>query len=126
MDTKSQPDDPGKGSSAAGGAALLAAGIASLLASACCLGPLALALAGVSGAWIGLLPGLEPYQPLFLAAAAVAMVVAARRIWHAPACEDGRACATPSGKRAQKTLFVAVACLLAVVVAFPLIAPRFY
>lgn len=126
MDKKTQParDEPSSPKPAS--AALLAAGAAALLASACCLGPLVLALAGVSGAWIGLLPGLEPYQPLALAAGAIAIVVAGRRIWRAPACDDGRVCATPSGKRAQKTIFVAVAGLLALVLGFPLIAPYFY
>lgn len=123
MDTQTQlpKDEPN-----AAAPALLAAGAAALLASACCLGPLVLALAGVSGAWIGLLPGLEPWQPLFLAAGVIALVVAGRRIWRAPACYDGRACATSSGKRAQKAIFVAVAGLFALVLGFPLIAPYFY
>ena len=126
MNTGTQPalEEPSLQAPAA--PALLAAGAAALLASACCLGPLALALAGVSGAWIGRLPGLEPYQPLFLAAAAIALVAAGRRIWRAPTCDDGRLCAAPAGKRAQKFVFVAIAGLLALVLGFPLVAPFFY
>ena len=56
---------PGRGS-------LLAGGVAALLASACCLGPLVLVVLGFSGAWIGNLTALEPYRPWFLAAALVA------------------------------------------------------
>jgi mercuric ion transport protein len=126
MDIQTQPAEDEPSARAPATPALWAAGAAALLASACCLGPLVLALAGVSGAWIGFLPGLEPYQPIFLIAAAIAMAAAGRRIWRAPACDDGRVCATPSGKRAQKTMFVAVAGLLAITLGFPLIAPYFY
>jgi|LNFM01.1.fsa_nt_gb mercuric ion transport protein len=111
---------------AAAAPALLAAGAGALLASACCLGPLILVLAGVSGAWIGRLPGLGPYQPAFLAAAVIAMTIAGRRIWRAPACAEDRVCAAPAGKRAQKIIFFAIAGLLALVLGFPLVAHYFY
>ncbi len=107
-------------------AALAAAGAAALLASACCVAPLVLVLVGASGAWIGQLAGLEPYQPYFLAGAAVALAYAGQQIWRAPACEDGRPCAVPAARRAQKVFFVGVAVLIAVVLGFPLIAPFFY
>lgn len=126
MDTQTQPAKDEPSAPLPASPALWAAGAAALLASACCLGPLVLALAGVSGAWIGILPGLERYQPIFLAAAATAMVVAGRSIWRAPTCEDGRVCASPARKQAQKAIFVAVAGLLAIVLGFPLIAPYFY
>ena len=51
-----------------------------VLASACCLGPLVLITLGISGAWIGNLAALEPYRPWFIGAALVAMVFAWRRI----------------------------------------------
>lgn len=38
-----------------------------LAASACCLLPLGLTLAGVSGAWMANLRALAPYQPIFIA-----------------------------------------------------------
>lgn len=107
-------------------AALAAAGAAAILASACCVAPLALVLAGVSGAWIGQLSALGPYQPLFLVAAALALFFAWQRIWRAPSCDDGRACAAPQAQRAQKTLFVSVCGLLVVVLGAPVIAPYFY
>lgn len=46
----------------------LAAGsiLAAIGASSCCVLPLTLAFAGVSGAWIGGLTALAPYQPAFL------------------------------------------------------------
>ena len=51
------------------GAALLSVGgiLAALGAASCCVIPFALFLAGVSGAWIGNLTALEPYQPIFAA-----------------------------------------------------------
>ena len=123
MNTESRPSPSSSGSTFA---ALAAAGAAALLASACCLGPLALVLLGVSGAWIGQLAGFEPYQPFFLAAAAAALVFAGRKIWREPACSDDRPCAVPAAQRAQKAFFVAVAGLMALVLGFPLIAPLFY
>lgn len=123
MDNETQPppNSPSKPSGA-----LIAAGAAALLASVCCVAPLALVLVGVSGAWIGQLSAFEPYQPFFAAAAGVALLVAGLRIWRQPACDDGRPCAAPSAKRAQKTVFIAVASFLALVVGFPFIAPLFY
>src|SRR5260370_32285487 len=48
---------------------LLAAGgiLAALGAASCCVIPFALFTLGVSGAWIGNLTALEPYQPIFAA-----------------------------------------------------------
>jgi mercuric ion transport protein len=56
-------------------------GLAAILVSACCLGPLVLVLLGVSGARIGNLTRLEPYRPFFLGAALIAMFFAWRRIF---------------------------------------------
>jgi mercuric ion transport protein len=56
-----------------GRGALLTGGLAAILASTCCLGPLVLITLGVSGAWISNLTLLEPYQPLFIGAAVVAL-----------------------------------------------------
>lgn len=46
-----------------GRGALFAGGLAAILASTCCLGPLVLVALGFSGAWIGNLTVLEPYRP---------------------------------------------------------------
>lgn len=51
-----------------GRGALFAGGLAAILASTCCLGPLVLVALGFSGAWIGNLTVLEPYRPLFIGA----------------------------------------------------------
>lgn len=64
-----------------GRGALVGGGLAAILASACCLGPLVLVTLGFSGAWIGNLTALEPYRPLFIGVALVAMGFAWRRIY---------------------------------------------
>jgi mercuric ion transport protein len=110
-----------------GGGALLAGGLAAILASTCCLGPLVLITVGVSGAWIGNLTVLEPYQPYFIGAAVIALLLAWRRIWRpAAACEPGQVCAIPHVNRTYKVLFGIVVVLVIVALGFPFIAPWFY
>jgi mercuric ion transport protein len=108
-------------------AALAAGGLAALLASTCCLGPLVLVMLGVSGAWIGNLTALEPFRPLFVAAALVALALAWRRIYRpATACKPGEVCAVPQMRRGYRVLFWVVAALAAVAIAFPYVLPLFY
>jgi mercuric ion transport protein len=106
---------------------LLAGGLAALLASTCCLGPLVLITLGISGAWISQLTLLEPYQPLFIGAALLALFLAWRRIWRpVTTCAPGEVCALPKVNRAYKGLFLIVAKLVVIALAFPWIAPYFY
>lgn len=122
-----KPDSPTEPRTSGGCGALLTGGLAAILASTCCLGPLVLITLGVSGAWIGNLTLLEPYRPLFIGAAVVALFFAYRRIWRAPAaCEPGQVCALPRAKRSYKALFWIVVALVIVALGFPLIAPWFY
>lgn len=112
---------------AAGKGALVAGGVAAILASTCCLGPLVLVALGVSGAWIGNLTLLEPYRPLFLGAALVALAIAAWRIFRrAPACAPGEVCATAQGRATYKMIFWVVAVLVLIALTFPYFAPLFY
>lgn len=110
-----------------GGGSLLAGGIAALLASACCLGPLVLITLGVSGAWIGNLTALAPYRPVFIGIALVAMFLAWRRIFRPPEkCRTGEVCAVPRVRVAYKTAFWLVSLLILIALAFPYVLPRFY
>jgi mercuric ion transport protein len=110
-----------------GAGVLAASGIAAILASACCLGPLVLVSLGLGGAWIGNLTALEPFRPVFVGAALVALFFAFRRIFRPAAeCKPGEVCARPQTKRAYKIMFGVVAALVVVALAFPYIAPRFY
>jgi len=99
---------------------LAAGGVAAILASACCLGPLLLVMLGVSGAWIGNLTVLEPYRPVFLGIALVAMFFAWRRIYQPTGdCQPGEACAVPRMRTAYRVLFWFVAALVLLAIAFP-------
>ena|SRR2546422_3931349 len=110
-----------------GRGALFAGGVAAMLASACCLGPLLLITLGFSGAWIGNLRTLEPYRPFFIAVALAALFFARRQLWRpATACSPGEVCAAPEVNRAYKLLFGLVAVLVLVALAFPYLAPLFY
>jgi mercuric ion transport protein len=102
-------------------------GLAAVLASICCLGPLVLVAIGFSGAWIGNLTVLEPYRPFFIGAALVALFFAYRRIFQpAQACKAGEVCAVPQVKTAQKIIFVIIAALTGIALAFPYILPLLY
>lgn len=111
---------PGRG-------ALLAGGLSAVLASTCCLGPLVLVSLGFSGAWIGNLTVLEPYRPIFIGVALVAMFFAYRRIFRpAQACKPGEVCAVPQVRSAYKVIFWMVAGLVVIALAFPYVLPLFY
>lgn len=110
-----------------GGVSLAAGGLAAILASTCCLGPLLLITLGFSGAWIGNLTVLEPYRPIFIGAALVAMIFAWRRIFRpSQACAPGEVCAIPQVRTTYKLLFWLVAALVLVALGFPYILPLFY
>lgn len=110
-----------------GRGALGIGGLAAVLASICCLGPLVLVAIGISGAWIGNLTVLEPYRPIFIGAALVALFFAYRRIFRpAQACKTEEACAVPQVKTAQKIIFWIVATLTGIALAFPYLLPLFY
>lgn len=107
--------------------ALFAGGAAAILASTCCLGPLVLVMLGVGGAWIGNLTVLEPYRPLFIGAALIALAFAYRRIFRAaPSCKPGEVCAIPRVQAAYKVIFWAVSALVLIALAFPYVLPLFY
>ncbi|MEO6986109.1 MAG: mercuric ion transporter MerT [Paralcaligenes sp.] len=110
-----------------GRGALAAGGLAAILASTCCLGPLVLVTLGFSGAWIGNLTALEPYRPIFIGVALVAMFFAYRRIFRpAQACKPGEVCAIPRVRGTYKLIFWVVAALVLVALGFPYVLPLFY
>lgn len=110
-----------------GRGALAAGGLAAMLASTCCLGPLVLVALGVSGAWIGNLTLLEPYRPVFISAALVALFFAGRRVFRpAAACQPGEVCAIPQVRAAYKLIFWIVVALVLIAVGFPYVLPLFY
>ena len=122
-----KPDSPTESRTSGGRGALLTGGLAAILASTCCLGPLVLISLGVSGAWISNLTVLEPYRPIFIGAALIALFFAWRRIWRpVTACAPGEVCALPRINRSYKVLFGIVVGLVIIALGFPLVAPWFY
>lgn len=114
-------------SKAANSGVLAFGGLAAILASSCCLGPLVLVMLGFGGAWIGNLSALEPYRPMFLGFTAIALVIAAYRIYRPQqTCDADGNCATPKSLRLQKGIFVLVTLLAIVGFVFPYVAQFFY
>jgi len=110
-----------------GSGELLVGGLAAVLASTCCLGPLVLVALGLSGAWIGNLRLLEPYRPFFIGGALVALFFAGRPIFRrAQACESGQVCAVPRVRRVYKIVFGIVSALVLIALVYPYVAKFFY
>jgi mercuric ion transport protein len=126
MPAASSPRAPGPAAGSA--SALTLAGLAALLASGCCVAPLVLAVAGVSGAWIVQLHRIEPYSPWLLGLSFVALAVAGWRLFRNPpdaACDvDAAACRRANG--AARRWFWVVAVLALIPLATPFVAPWFY
>ncbi len=115
------------GSHRTGAGALLVGGVAAILASTCCLGPLVLVSLGLSGAWVGNLTLLEPYRPFFIAGALVALFFAGRRIFRPEHdCQPGEVCAVPRTRRIYKIVFGIVSALVIVALVYPYVAKLFY
>lgn len=107
-----------------GGLLMAVAGlVGALAASSCCLAPFVLFALGVSGAWIGRLTALAPYQPIVVTLTLALLAVGFFLVYRRPpadACEPGSPCAAAGlGRAARVALWVAT-----VLVAAALVAPR--
>lgn len=104
-----QTEETGVGEkvSSTGKAGLLAGGgvLGAVAAASCCIVPLALTLAGVSGAWMANLRALAPYQPYFTAITLVFIGLGFYHVYWKPrrACAADGACAKPLPDRLVKT-----------------------
>ena len=102
-------------------------GVAAILASSCCLGPLLLVLLGFSGVWVGNLTRMEPYRPWFLLLTVIVLALAGRRIFRpAQECAPDELCARPASRTASKLVFAAVLTLALIALVFPYLARFFY
>jgi mercuric ion transport protein len=101
--------------------------LGALAASSCCIVPLVLFGIGVSGAWIGNLTRLAPYQPYFIAVTAACLGggywlrYRSRKI----ACADGDVCARPLPNRIVTMSLILATVLVIGVLALDLLAPLF-
>lgn len=102
--------------------------IGAVLASTCCIGPLALLALGVSGAWIGNLTALEPYKPYFAAIALVFIGLGFRQVYFRPkpACAYGSLCARPQSSRITKAALWSATVLVVLALTINWWAPLFY
>lgn len=101
--------------------------LAALGAASCCVIPFALFLAGVSGAWIGNLTALAPYQPLFAGVAAGFVSYGAYLVYWKPkaACAEDAYCARPASSRVAKIGLWSAGVLVVFAVGFPYVARAF-
>jgi len=108
---------------------LVAAGglIGAILASSCCIAPLLLLTLGVSGAWMGNLTGLAPYQGYFIAATLVFLGAGYWYVYFKPkkACEDDSYCASPQSDRVIKVALWVATVLVVLALSVNLIVPFF-
>jgi mercuric ion transport protein len=106
---------------------LVAAGgiLAAIAASSCCIVPLLLFSLGVSGAWIGNLTRLAPYQPIFIVVTFACLGYGYWLVWGArqTACAEGAACSRPLPNRVVTIALIAATLLVVVAVAFDFLAP---
>jgi mercuric ion transport protein len=127
MTIKSDTTKPDNGISHRTGQTLVAAGsvVGALAASSCCILPLALFGLGVSGAWIGNLTRLAPYQP-YIMAATVALLACGYWLVHRAAqieCAACAACARPLPSRLVKTALIGATALVVAALGFDVLAP---
>jgi mercuric ion transport protein len=101
--------------------------LGAIAASSCCILPLALFSLGISGAWIGNLTQLAPYQPYFMAATVACLgygywlVYRSRQI----ACADSQVCVRPLPNRLVMSGLILATVLVTGALAFDLLAPLF-
>jgi mercuric ion transport protein len=106
---------------------LVAAGglLGALAASSCCILPLVLFGLGVSGAWIGNLTQLAPYQPCFIV---MTFGFLGAGYWlmrrdSKLACADGKICARPLPSRLVRAALIVATVLAVTALGFDVLGP---
>ncbi len=121
MESTKDSDDGRKSLIATGGV------IAAILASSCCVVPLVLLTLGVSGAWMGNLTALAPYQGYFIVATLLFIGAGFWYVYWKPkkACEEGSYCASPMSDRVIKIALWFATILVALALGINFILPYF-
>jgi mercuric ion transport protein len=99
--------------------------LGAVASSSCCILPVALFSLGASGAWLGNLSALSPYQPIFVA---ITLGFLASGFWLAyrrpkAACDGSAACARPASSGIVKAALWSATLLVTAALAFPYLAP---
>jgi mercuric ion transport protein len=129
MPPLTEPDfpPPGEGAERKKLGLMALAVLSSIVASTCCLLPLVLVLAGITGAWMSSLRVLEPLTPLFNGIAVAALAWAGYLVFRPQkecAVAESEACV--QSRRSTKWIFLVCALFIAALLVFPFIAPYFY
>ena len=101
--------------------------VGAVAASSCCMLPLILFTVGASGAWIGTLVRLAPFQPYFIAVTIASLgwgywlVYRSRRI----GCAGGQACNRSTAGRFANSALVLSTALVILAIGFNFLIPRF-
>jgi mercuric ion transport protein len=106
-------------------AALATAAVASLLASTCCLLPLALVSVGLTGAWLANLRVLQPFSPVLIGIAIAALALAGRSLFRSRSITSCRI-DDAKPRPLYKATFWLVAALTLILLVMPVVAPWFY
>ncbi len=105
----------------------VAAGLAAIGASVCCIGPLVLLALGIGGTWISYLTAFEPYQPIFAIITLGFLFLSFRKLYILPRqCAPGDSCALPNVLRNQRIIFWIVTVLLIALLTFPYYGLMFF
>jgi mercuric ion transport protein len=100
---------------------------ASLIASTCCVLPLALVLVGITGAWMSHLVALKPITPVFIVLSIGALAWAGYLVFRpATVCAPGEGKACESTRPLVRRIYIGCALFIAALLLFPLFAPIFY
>ena len=107
-------------------AVLATAAVASLLASTCCLLPLALVSVGLTGAWLANLRMLQPYSPVLIGIAIAALAFAGRSLHRSRSTTSCRIDGSAKPRPLLKATFWLVAALTLILLVTPVVVPWFY
>ena len=112
----SGPDTPGK----APRGSLIAAALAAIGASACCIVPFALMAVGIGGAWMSFFVALEPYRPYFVGVTLICLAAAFYKLYFVPRrCEVNGVCVDQSALRRSRMILWGITIALIAVLTFP-------
>lgn len=106
--------------------ALLAAVLAALGASVCCVLPLVLVLMGISGAWISQLTALDAWRPWFTGATLLCLAGSHWSLYGPSSrCRSDGACVDPMRLRRRRAWLGLGTVLIAALLLFPYYIPWF-
>lgn len=107
--------------------AIMAAALAAIGASICCVVPLMLVLLGISGAWVANLTALDPYRLWFTAATSLSLTAAYWSLYGPASCcrTDGACVDERILARRRRLLWIATA-VIALLLLFPYYVTWFF